>query len=179
TAYGVSPRLRFDLAVNNLAAWAFTTGKVYLKSAGTSWRPFVHIEDMSRAFKAVMEAPREQVHNEAFNVGRTSENYRIRDIAEIVAEVVPNSHVEFAPGAEPDTRNYMVNCDKLANTVPAFQPQWTVRRGVEELYAAYQQIGLKLEDFEGPRYRRISQIKELLASGRLDENFRWQTPVLA
>ncbi|HRW04899.1 MAG TPA: SDR family oxidoreductase [Caldilineaceae bacterium] len=179
TAYGVSPRLRFDLAVNNLAAWAFTTGKVYLKSAGTSWRPFVHIEDMSRAFKAVMEAPREKVHNEAFNVGRTSENYRIRDIAEIVAEVVPNSHVEFAPGAEPDTRNYMVNCDKLANTVPAFQPQWTVRRGVEELYAAYQQIGLKLEDFEGPRYRRISQIKELLASGRLDENFRWQTPVLA
>ncbi|MCB0104953.1 MAG: NAD(P)-dependent oxidoreductase, partial [Caldilineaceae bacterium] len=171
--------LRFDLAVNNLTAWAFTTGKVYLKSAGTSWRPFVHIEDMSRAFKAVLEAPREKVHNEAFNVGRTSENYRIRDVAEIVAEVVPNSYVEFAPGAEPDTRNYMVNCDKLATTVPAFQPQWTVRRGVEELYAAYQQVGLKLEDFEGPRYRRISQIKELIATGRLDETFRWQVPVLA
>jgi len=179
TAYGVSPRLRFDLAVNNLTAWAFTTGQVYLKSAGTSWRPFVHIEDMSRAFVAVLEAPREKVHNEAFNVGRTAENYRIRDVAAIIAEIVPDSRVEFAPGAEPDTRNYMVNCDKLANTVPGYQPQWTIRRGAEELYAAYQQIGLKLDDFEGPRYRRISQIKDLIATGRLDENFRWQTPVFA
>ncbi len=174
TAYGVSPRLRFDLAVNNLVAWALTTGLVYLKSDGTAWRPFVHIEDMSRAFLAVLEAPREKVHNEAFNVGRPEENYRIRDVAQIVVETVPGSRVEFAEGAEPDTRCYKVDSSKLAKTLPAYQPQWTVRRGAQELYEAYQQVGLKLEEFEGPRYRRISQIKELLSSGRLDENFRWR-----
>ncbi len=174
TAYGVSPRLRFDLAVNNLVAWALTTGLVYLKSDGTAWRPFVHIEDMSRAFLAVLEAPREKVHNEAFNVGRPEENYRIRDVAQIVVETVPGSRVEFAEGAEPDTRCYKVDSSKLAKTLPSYQPQWTVRRGAQELYEAYQQVGLKLEEFEGPRYRRISQIKELLSSGRLDENFRWR-----
>jgi len=174
TAYGVSPRLRFDLAVNNLVAWALTTGLVYLKSDGTAWRPFVHIEDMSRAFLAVLEAPREKVHNEAFNVGRPEENYRIRDVAEIVVETVPGSRVEYAEGAEPDTRCYKVDSSKIAKTLPGYQPQWTVRRGAQELYEAYQQVGLKLEEFEGPRYRRISQIKELLDSGRLDENFRWR-----
>jgi nucleoside-diphosphate-sugar epimerase len=179
TAYGVSPRLRFDLAVNNLVAWALTTGQVYLKSDGTAWRPFVHIEDMSRAFLAVLEAPREKVHNEAFNVGRPEENYRIRDVAQIVVETVPGSRVEFAEGAEPDTRCYKVDSSKLAKTLPSYQPQWTVRKGAEELYAAYQQVGLKLEEFEGPRYRRISQIKDLLTSGRLDENFRWREMTFA
>ncbi|MEZ4677479.1 MAG: SDR family oxidoreductase [Caldilineaceae bacterium] len=179
TAYGVSPRLRFDLAVNNLVAWALTTGLVYLKSDGTAWRPFVHIEDMSRAFLAVLHAPREKVHNEAFNVGRPEENYRIRDVAQIVVETVPGSRVEFAEGAEPDTRCYKVDSSKLAKTLPEYQPQWTVRRGAQELLAAYQQVGLKLEEFEGPRYRRISQIKDLIASGRLDENFRWREPVYA
>ena len=179
TAYGVSSRLRFDLAVNNLTAWAYTTGRVFLKSDGLAWRPFVHIEDMSRAFLAVLQAPRELIHNEAFNVGRPEENYRIRDIAKIVGEVVPGSRVEFADGAEPDLRCYRVDSSKLAKTLPAYQPQWTVRRGVEELLAAYQQIGLKLEEFEGPRYRRISQIKALIDSGRLDENFYWREPVFA
>jgi nucleoside-diphosphate-sugar epimerase len=179
TAYGVSPRLRFDLAVNNLVAWALTTGLVYLKSDGMAWRPFVHIEDMSRAFLAVLEAPREKVHNEAFNVGRPEENYRIRDVAQIVVETVPGSRVEFAEGAEPDTRCYKVDSSKLAKTLPSYQPQWTVRKGAEELYAAYQQVGLKLEEFEGPRYRRISQIKDLLTSGRLDENFRWREMTFA
>ncbi|MEZ4620939.1 MAG: SDR family oxidoreductase [Caldilineaceae bacterium] len=131
TAYGVSPRLRFDLAVNNLVAWALTTGLVYLKSDGTAWRPFVHIEDMSRAFLAVLHAPREKVHNEAFNVGRPEENYRIRDVAQIVVETVPGSRVEFAEGAEPDTRCYKVDSSKLAKTLPEYQPQWTVRRGAK------------------------------------------------
>jgi len=179
TAYGVSARLRFDLAVNNLTAWAYTTGLVFLKSDGLAWRPFVHIEDMSRAFLAVLHAPRERIHNAAFNVGRSEENYRIRDIAQIVSEVVPGSRVEFADGAEPDRRCYRVDSSKLAQTLPEYQPQWTVRRGVEELYAAYQQIGLKLEEFEGPRYRRISQIKSLIDSGRLDENFYWREAVFA
>lgn len=179
TAYGVSSRLRFDLAINNLVAWACTTGRVYLKSAGTSWRPFVHIEDMSRAFIAALHAPRELVHNQAFNVGRTEENYRIRDIAEIVVETVPGSRIEFAPDAEPDKRNYKVNMDKLARTLPEFKPQWTVRRGAQEIYEACRAVGVTVDEFEGPRYRRVSHIKELIASGRLDENLRWRELVLA
>lgn len=174
TAYGVSPRLRFDLVMNNLVAWALTTGLVYLKSDGSAWRPIVHIEDMSRAFLAALEAPREAVHNQAFNVGRTEENFRIRELAEIVAETVPGSRVEYAEGASPDLRNYRVNCDKIKRVLPGFQPQWTARRGAQELYETYQKVGLKLEEFEGPRYRRISTIKELIATGRLDENLRWR-----
>lgn len=179
TAYGVSARLRFDLAVNNLVAWAYTTGRVYLKSAGTSWRPFVHIEDMSRAFVAALHAPREAVHNQAFNVGRTQENYRIRDIAEIVVQTVPGSRVEFAPDAEPDKRNYKVNMDKIAQTLPEFKPIWDVRKGAQELYAIYQKVGVTVDEFEGPRYRRVSHIKELIASGRLDESLRWREMALA
>lgn len=179
TAYGVSPRLRFDLVLNNLVAWAFTTGKVHIKSDGSPWRPIVHIEDMSRAFVAVLEAPREKVHNEAFNVGRTSENYQVRDIALIVKETVPGSEVEFAADASPDKRDYRVNCDKIARVLPAFQPQWDARRGARELYEAYQAVGLKLEDFEGPRYRRIDHIRMLLAEGRLDQSLRWQPSMVA
>lgn len=177
TAYGVSPRLRFDLVLNNLVAWAYTTGLVFLKSDGTPWRPVVHIEDMSRAFKAVLEAPRDLVHNEAFNVGRPEENYRIRELATIVAETVPNSRVEFAEGASPDKRNYRVNCSKIADTLPGFKPVWDVRKGAQELYEAYQRVGLELDEFEGPRYRRISHIKELMASGRLDDRLRWREAV--
>lgn len=173
TAYGVSPRLRFDLVLNNLVAWAYTTGLVYLKSDGTPWRPIVHIEDISRAFIAVLHAPRELVHNEAFNVGRTEENYQIRDIARIVVDVVPDSRLEFAPDAGPDKRTYRVNCDKILRVLPEFKPQWNARRGAEELLAAYQEIGLSLEEFEGPRYKRVAHIKELQAEGRLDQHLRW------
>ncbi len=173
TAYGVSPRLRFDLVLNNLVAWAFTTGRIYLKSDGTPWRPIVHIEDISRAFLAVLEAPREVVHNEAFNVGRSSENYRIYELAEIVAETVPGCRIEYAPDAGPDKRNYRVNCDKIAEKLPAFRPQWDARKGAQQLFAAYQEIGLVLEDFEGPRYKRIAHIKGLLNERKLDENLRW------
>jgi nucleoside-diphosphate-sugar epimerase len=173
TAYGVSPRLRFDLVLNNLVAWAYTTGLVYLKSDGTPWRPIVHIEDISRAFVAVLDAPRDVVHNEAFNVGRTEENYQIREIAAIVVDVVPNSRLEFAPEAGPDKRTYRVNCDKIQRVLPEFKPQWDARRGAEELLAAYQQIGLSLEEFEGPRYKRVAHIKELQSEGRLDGNLRW------
>ena len=173
TAYGVSPRLRFDLVLNNLTAWAFCTGRVFLKSDGTPWRPIVHIEDMSRAFLAALEAPRETVHNEAFNVGRSSENYQIRQLAEIVAAAVPGSRVEYAEGAGPDKRNYRVNCDKIVNTLPNYQPTWTAAKGAQELYEAYKDVGLKLEEFEGPRYRRIHHIKMLLSKSRLDQNLRW------
>src|SRR5689334_16547272 len=170
TAYGVSPRLRFDIVLNNLVAWAFTTGKVHIKSDGTPWRPIVHIEDISRAFLAVLHAPREVIHNEAFNVGRTSENYRIRDIAEIVKETVPGCEIEFAEDAGPDKRCYRVDCDKIARVLPEFQPQWTTKKGAEQLYNTYKKIGLSLDEFEGERYKRIAHIKYLISDGLLDEN---------
>jgi len=173
TAYGVSPRLRFDLVLNNLVAWAFTTGRVYLKSDGTAWRPLVHIEDIGRAFIAVLHAPREVVRNQAFNVVPVNENYRIRELAEVVAQTVPGSRVEYAQGAEPDTRCYRVDSSKIVRTLPEFKPRWDVRRGAKELYAAYQQVGVTLEEFEGPRYKRISHIKRLLNTGRLNEALRW------
>lgn len=173
TAYGVSPRLRFDLVLNNMVAWALTTGQVYLKSDGTPWRPIVHIEDISHAFKAVLEAPRELVHNQSFNVGRSAENYRVRELAEIVRQVVPNCRIEYAPDAGPDKRTYRVSCDKLPATLPGYCPQWDARRGVEELYQAYVNIGLTVDEFEGTRYKRIAHIKHLISEGRLDKALRW------
>lgn len=178
TAYGVSPRLRFDIVLNNLTAWAVTTGRIHLKSDGTPWRPLVHIEDISRAFLAVLEAPREAIHGEVFNVGRTDENFQIRQIAAIVGETVPGCTIEFAEGAGPDARSYRVSFEKIARQVPAFRPRWTVREGARELYEAYRRTDLKLEDFEGPKYRRIDSLRGLLSSGRLDETMRW-TPAPA
>jgi nucleoside-diphosphate-sugar epimerase len=179
TAYGVSPRLRFDLVLNNLVAWAYTTGLVYLKSDGTPWRPIVHIADIARAFIAVLEAPRELIHNEAFNVGRNEDNYRIRDLAQIVYETVPGCRIQFAEGAQPDKRNYRVDCSKIQRVLPNFQPAWDARKGAQELYDAYRTIGLKLEDFEGPRYKRIDHIRKLIASGRLDSSLRRSEQALA
>jgi len=179
TAYGVSPRLRFDLVLNNLVAWAYTTGLVYLKSDGTPWRPIVHIADIARAFIAVLEAPRELIHNEAFNVGRNEDNYRIRDLAQIVYETVPGCRIQFAEGAQPDKRNYRVDCSKIRRVLPDFQPAWDARKGAQELYDAYRTIGLKLEDFEGPRYKRIDHIRKLIASGRLDSSLRRSEQALA
>ena len=173
TAYGVSPRLRGDLVVNNLAGFAFTTGEVMIMSDGTPWRPLVHIEDISRAFLAALEAPRELVHHEAFNVGATSENYRVRDVADIVAEVVPGSVVRYHPDGGPDKRCYRVNCDKLVDTLPAARPQWTVRRGIEELYEAFRRSGLTIEEFTSSRFLRIKHVKELQAEGVLDESLRF------
>jgi nucleoside-diphosphate-sugar epimerase len=175
TAYGVSPRLRFDLVLNNLTAWAYTTGRVHLKSDGMAWRPIVHCSDMARAFIAILHAPRELVHNQVFNVGRTTENYRIRELAEIVAETVPGSRVEYAEGAGPDKRCYRVRSDKLLQMLPEFQPQWDARRGAEELYAAFQEVGLTLEEFEGARYKRVAHVKHLMETDRLDEKMRWRT----
>lgn len=174
TAYGVSARLRGDLVINNLTAYAATTGEVLLKSDGSALRPVVHIEDISRAFLAVLEAPRDKVYNQAFNVGQTTENYGIRQIAETVAEVVPDSVVRFAEGAEPDKRCYQVDCSKIAATLPAFQPQWTARRGIEQLYQAYLGVHLTSDEFLGPRYSRIAHIKGLIAEGKLEPTLRWR-----
>jgi nucleoside-diphosphate-sugar epimerase len=179
TAYGVSPRLRFDLVLNNLVAWAFTKGLVYIKSDGTPWRPIVHIEDISRAFIAVVEAPRELIHNEAFNVGRNEDNYRIRELADIVKETVPNCQIEYAADAGPDKRCYRVDCSKIAKVLPNFQPQWDARKGAAELYEVYKKVGLTLDEFEGSKYQRIAHIKYLLSNELLDGELRWQKETLA
>jgi nucleoside-diphosphate-sugar epimerase len=176
TAYGFSPRIRFDLVLNNLTAHAFTSGKVLLKSDGMSWRPIVHIEDIARAFVAALEAPDEAVSNEIFNVGITTENYRIREIAETVAHTVPDSRIEFAAGAAPDKRTYRVDCSKISRRLPQFRPQWTAQRGARELYDKYCEHGLLLEDFEGARYQRLAYLQMLMARGAIDENLRWILP---
>jgi nucleoside-diphosphate-sugar epimerase len=173
TAYGVSPRLRFDLVLNNLVAWAYTTGLVFMKSDGTPWRPIVHVEDMSLAFLAALHAPRDVVHNEAFNVGRPEENYQIRELAEIVVETVPGSHIEYAEGAGPDLRCYRVDSSKIAELLPEYKPTWDARKGAQELYAAYQEVELQADEFEGPRYRRIHHLKELMSQDRVDDELRW------
>ncbi len=172
TAYGVSPRQRFDIVLNNLVAWAVTTARIHLKSDGSPWRPIVHIEDISRAFIAALEAPREVVFNEAFNVGQTAHNYRIRDLAEIVAKVVPGCQLEYADDAGPDTRSYRVSFEKIAQRLPQFKPQWDALKGAEQLLAAYRSTGLTLDEFEGPRYQRIGHIRKLITDGVLDANLR-------
>jgi nucleoside-diphosphate-sugar epimerase len=174
TAYGMSPRLRADLVVNNLVGYAVTTGEVLIKSDGTPWRPLVHVEDIARAFVAVLDAPRQLVHNEAFNVGRSEENYRIREVGDFVEAVVPGARVKFAEGAGPDKRCYRVDCGKIARVLPGFQPRWTVREGIEQLYAAYRRQRLTYEEFVGSRYLRIKHVLELQAAGRLDDRLRWR-----
>lgn len=173
TAYGVSPNLRFDLVLNNLVAYAYTSGLVYMKSDGTPWRPIVHIRDIAQAFLAVLSAPRELVHNEAFNVGINQENYRVSEIAEVVREVVPGCRIEYAPDGGPDKRSYRVDFSKIARVLPEFQPAWNVRRGAQELYEAYRQVGLTMDAFEGPRYKRIDTLKNMLNAGRLNADMRW------
>jgi len=179
TAYGLSPRMRFDIVLNNLVAWAVTTGRIYLKSDGSPWRPIVHIEDISRAFIAALAAPREVVFNEAFNVGSTNQNYRIREIADIVAQVVPGCRLEFADDAGPDTRCYRVSFEKISRALPDFKPQWDARKGAEQVYEAYRNSNLTLDEFEGPRYQRISHIKKLIADGILDDSLRHVSRVAA
>ena len=173
TAYGVSPRLRLDIVLNDFVAWAYTTGRVYIKSDGTPWRPIIHIRDIMSAALVALEAPRETVHNEIFNVGRMEENYRISELAAIVAEAIPGCRVEYAPGGGPDKRCYRVNFGKLCRLLPGFRPQWTARKGALELYDAYRAAGLTFEDIERGRYTRISRIRHLLKTGQLDASLRW------
>jgi nucleoside-diphosphate-sugar epimerase len=173
TAYGVSPRLRSDIVLNDLVARAVTTGRVYIMSDGSPWRPIVHIEDIVQAVIRVLEAPLHLIHNETFNVGQTEENYRIREIAEVVRETVPNCRVEYAAGGGPDKRCYRVDCGKIRRVLPRFQPQWNVRKGAQQLYEAYRTVGLTADDIEGGRYTRIRHIRKMMESGRLDNSLRW------
>jgi nucleoside-diphosphate-sugar epimerase len=158
--------------LNNLVAWGMTKKVILLKSDGTPIRPIVHIEDISRAFIAALEAPSDAVRGEALNVGQTAHNYTVREIAEIVSQVVPGCSIELSPDAGPDPRSYRVSFEKIARVLPAFKPQWDARKGAEQLYDAYRRSDLTLEQFEGPRYQRIAHIRKLLADGWLDANLR-------
>jgi nucleoside-diphosphate-sugar epimerase len=177
TAYGVSRRLRADIVVNNLVGHAVTTGKVLLQSDGTPWRPLVHIGDIIHAFDCCLKAPVSAIHNQAFNVGRTAENFRIRQVAEMVAEVVPNSTVTFAEGASADLRNYRVDFKKIETKLPGYNPSWTLKKGIEELYTAYTRHHLSKEEWTSPRYYRLRTIKGLVERGALDNQLHVLKPL--
>lgn len=179
TVYGWSPRMRFDLVLNNLTAHAVATGNILIKSDGTPWRPIVHVEDVGRAFMAALEAPRERIHNEAFNIGLDDENFQIRDLADIVKDVVAGTEVTYAPGGEPDKRSYRVDFGKVRRQLPEWQPQWTARKGAVQLRDAYLRAGVRLEDFEGPRFRRIDLLKRMMSEGKVDTTLRRAQPVTA
>jgi nucleoside-diphosphate-sugar epimerase len=175
TVYGASPRLRLDIVLNNLTAVAMTTGQVRLESDGTPWRSLVHVEDVSRAFLAMLEAPRELVHDEAFNVGRGQDNVRVRDIAEMVCDALPGSAVSLADGAGPDLRNYRVDLSKLYGIFPDLELRWSIREGIDELVAAYTNYGLTYDDFASSRFVRLRRIRELLSAGIVDDMLRRRT----
>ena len=172
TAYGVSPRLRVDLALNNLVAWGVTAGRIVLQSDGQAWRPQVHVEDLGRAFIAVLRAPREAIHNQAFNVAEPEGNYRIRQLADIASQEIPEARVETTAGAGADTRCYRVSCDKFFRLVKGFQPRWDVRRGVQQLSGAYMRAGLTADEFHGPRYRRLGWVCKLMGDGAIGADLR-------
>jgi nucleoside-diphosphate-sugar epimerase len=172
TAYGVSPHLRVDIMVNNLVGYAVTTGQVLIKSDGSPWRPLVHVEDICRAFLATLEADRGRTHNQAFNVGITEENFRVREVAEMV-EAVTGCQATFAEGASADARDYRVDFGRIQRVLPEFQPRWTVQKGVEELYEAYRRYDLTADEFLGGRYVRLNEIKRLQSEGRLDDQLHW------
>jgi len=174
TAYGVSPRIRFDLVINNLVAWAMTTGRILMKSDGSPWRPLVHIEDITQAVICALKAPQETVHNLAVNVGSNDENYQMRDLAQFVKETVPNCEIDYADGAGPDTRCYRVNFDKIHRVFPDFKTNWNAKKGVEQCYESYLKHGLNKDDYEGIKYKRIAHIMNLIADGKLDSELRWQ-----
>ena len=170
TAYGMSPRLRLDLVLNDFVAAAYTTGCIYIKSDGTPWRPIVHIRDIIGAALAVLDAPADVVRNETFNVGNTRENYRIRELADIVAGIVPDCRIEYAADGGPDKRCYRVTCDKIERVL-GFKTEWTARKGAHELYDSYRRYGLS--DEQRTRYFRIATIEGLLKQGRLDPSLHW------
>jgi nucleoside-diphosphate-sugar epimerase len=174
TAYGASPRYRFDVVLNNLAAWAYTTGKVMIMSDGTPWRPLVHVEDIARAAAAALTASPDLVAGEAFNVGANSENYRVSELAEIVRDTFPNCAIEYAEGAGPDPRSYRVDFARFLRTFPDAAPRWTARDGAQELLDAFEAVRLAEDDFD--RYTRLVQLKRLRGEGALDEDLRWSHP---
>ncbi|MCA0929566.1 NAD-dependent epimerase/dehydratase family protein [Ruegeria profundi] len=178
TAYGASPRMRFDIVLNNLIAHAYTSGRILMMSDGTPWRPIIHVEDMARAFLATLEADPKAISGEAFNVCRTENNYQIRDLAEIVAKTVPGAHIDYAADAGPDNRSYRVSSAKIEKSIPGFKPKWDAVRGAQQIYDAVKACDLKVEDFEGRKYKRLAQLEALLRENQLDKDFRRTEPIV-
>jgi nucleoside-diphosphate-sugar epimerase len=175
TAYGVSPRIRFDLVINNLTAWAHTTGRILMKSDGTPWRPLVHIEDITQAVVCALKADEAVIHGGlAVNVGSNSENYQMRDLAQFVKEIVPDCDIDYEDGGGPDERCYRANFDKIHRVFPTFKTKWTARMGVQECYDSYVKHGLNKDEYEGIKYKRIAYIQNLIEKNKLDTNLRWQ-----
>jgi nucleoside-diphosphate-sugar epimerase len=174
TAYGASPRMRFDIVLNQLAGSAWTSGRIVLNSDGSPWRPLVHVLDIAEAFSCVLEAPREIVHNEIFNVGCNDENYRVRDIANLVASVFPGCVVTLGPPGH-DGRSYRVSFDKIDRGLPGFRCRWTALDGAQQLRDLFEHIPLTPEMFTFRAYTRLAQLQHLLASGELDERLFWRT----
>ena len=172
TVYGFSPHLRLDLVVNDLVASALVTGEVLIRSDGTPWRPLVHVEDVSNAILAALLAPREAIHGEAFNIGRTHENHQVRDIADIITKVLPGSRITYAQGGGPDARCYRVDLSKATDDLPGFLPRWTLRDGVEELAEAYRRFSLSADDLASPRFVRLRRIQALQREGVLGPDLR-------
>jgi nucleoside-diphosphate-sugar epimerase len=172
TAYGASPRMRFDIVLNNLAGHAWTSGVVRLDSDGSPWRPLVHAEDISRAIAAALEAPRETVHNQILNVGAPGANYQVRELAEVVAEVFDVTDLTIGERGG-DNRSYRVSFDKIRDVLPAFEPRWDVRAGATEMRDVFKAAALTSEQFEGPEFVRLRRIEELLSTGQIDESFYW------
>jgi nucleoside-diphosphate-sugar epimerase len=172
TAYGASPRMRFDIVLNNLAGLAWTTREIKMISDGTPWRPIVHGLDICQAIIAVLDAPLEAVANEVFNVGDTEHNYRVREIAEIVGEVFPNCTVSFGPPS-PDNRSYRVSFEKIRKYLPTFQCRWDARRGAEQLLALFRRVDMTEELFQYRTFTRLKQLEYLIRTGQIDDNFFW------
>lgn len=179
TVYGVSPRMRMDIVLNNLVGWAATTGTVKIYTDGTPWRPVVHVEDVSGAFMAALEAPVEAVHNQVFHVGSNRENYQIRQLAEIASSMVPGCEVEYVTDHDGDPRTYIADFTKIEEKLPQFRTQWTAHKGAQQLYDVYKQVNLTLEEFTGSRFIRLKRIGELLSKGMLNEDLRWQRAPVA
>jgi len=173
TAFGVSPRLRFDLVLNNLLAWARITGTIRVMSDGTPWRPLVHIEDMSRAALAAAEAPGEVVHAQAFNIGREDGNYQVRDIAEIVARQTPGAKMEITGQNGGDPRSYRVDFGKAQRCLPGFNPQWTLEMGCEELDRWLVDRKLSEQEFQSRFYIRLKQLQHLMSEGIVNADLRY------
>lgn len=175
TAYGASPRMRFDVVLNSLAGWAHTTGRIKMLSDGTPWRPLVHALDIAEAVRCTLEAPEDRVCNEVFNVGNTRENYRIGDLARRIAEVFPGCAVELGESGG-DTRSYRVNFDKIATRLPGFETHWDAERGARQLRAVFERVQLTFEHFTARPFTRLKALEHLLATGQIDEAFHW-TPL--
>jgi nucleoside-diphosphate-sugar epimerase len=174
TVYGVSPRLRLDIVLNNLVGWAVTVGKIRILSDGSPWRPIVHVQDVAQAFACALRGPLELVCNQSFNVGVNSENYQVRELAAIVQQVIPTCAIEYSGTAGPDPRNYRVDFSKLKQAFTAFRPRWNALQGARELCAAYRAAGMTAEDFQGRKFTRLKQLKYLIGEGRLDDSLRWK-----